>query len=156
MCCTWFAHCCAWATWEYVLETVRSAVRRLSKTFEYDYYYYYYYYYYYFYQSKPICNTEYWDEVKQYRFCSPLTLWHPTKVKVTDSAKNGRCQLCLNVWQEWKYLVENFPRDVQCFKLFTWQDSWSAQPACQIYLIKLIHLLLIKINKYQTNTSIFS
>ena len=27
--CTWFAHDCAWATWAYVLETVRGAVRRL-------------------------------------------------------------------------------------------------------------------------------
>ena len=29
MCCTWFAHDCAWATWAYMLETVCSAVRRL-------------------------------------------------------------------------------------------------------------------------------
>ena len=50
MCCTWFAHDCAWATWAYVLKTVRSAVR-LSKisncALECDYYYYCYYYYYY-------------------------------------------------------------------------------------------------------------
>ena len=49
ICCTWFAHDCALATWAYVLETVRSAVRRLSKilncAFECNYYYYYYYYY---------------------------------------------------------------------------------------------------------------
>ena len=32
MCCTRFAHNCAWATWEYVLETVRGTVRRLSKS----------------------------------------------------------------------------------------------------------------------------
>ena len=31
MCCTWFAHKCTWATWAYVLETVRGAVRRLLK-----------------------------------------------------------------------------------------------------------------------------
>ena len=41
MCCTWFAHDCAWATWAYVLETVRRAVRRLSEisnsAFECDY-----------------------------------------------------------------------------------------------------------------------
>ena len=45
----WFAHDCAQATWAYILETVRSAVRRLSKIsncdFECDYSYYYYYYY---------------------------------------------------------------------------------------------------------------
>ena len=29
MCCTWFVHDWAWATWTYVLETVRGAVRRL-------------------------------------------------------------------------------------------------------------------------------
>ena len=29
MCCTWFAHDCTRATWAYVLETVRGAVRRL-------------------------------------------------------------------------------------------------------------------------------
>ena len=29
MCCTWFAHDCARATWAYALETVRGAVRRL-------------------------------------------------------------------------------------------------------------------------------
>ena len=48
MCCTWFAHHCTRATWAYVLEMVRVAVRRLSKilncAFECDYYYYYYYY----------------------------------------------------------------------------------------------------------------
>ena len=47
MCCTRFAHDCAWATWACMLETVRGAVRRLQKisnsTFECDYYYYYYY-----------------------------------------------------------------------------------------------------------------
>ena len=32
MCCTWFAHKCALATWAYMLETVRGAVRRLSKS----------------------------------------------------------------------------------------------------------------------------
>ena len=31
VCCTWFAHDCARATWAYVLETVRDAVRRLQK-----------------------------------------------------------------------------------------------------------------------------
>ena len=31
MCCMWFAHDCAHATWAYVLETVRGAVRRLQK-----------------------------------------------------------------------------------------------------------------------------
>ena len=45
MCCMWFAHDCIQATWAYVLETVRGAVRRLYKisncTFEYDYYYFY-------------------------------------------------------------------------------------------------------------------
>ena len=34
VCCTWFAHDCTWATWAYVLETVHSAVRRLSKILE--------------------------------------------------------------------------------------------------------------------------
>ena len=47
MCCTWFAHEGAQATWAYVLETVHSAVRRLYKisncTFQCDYYYFYYY-----------------------------------------------------------------------------------------------------------------
>ena len=66
MCCTWLAHGCARATWAYVLETVRGAVRRLSKiSVPFNaiiiiiivvvvvviiiiiYYYYYYYYYYY-------------------------------------------------------------------------------------------------------------
>ena len=32
MCCMWFAHDCALAIWEYMLETVHSAVRRLSKS----------------------------------------------------------------------------------------------------------------------------
>ena len=44
MCCTWFAHDCARATWAYMLETVCSTVRRLSKisncAFKCDYYYY--------------------------------------------------------------------------------------------------------------------
>ena len=50
MCCTWFAHDCARATWAYVLDTGRCTVRRLSKisycVFEWDddddddYYYY--------------------------------------------------------------------------------------------------------------------
>ena len=48
MFCTWFVRDYARATWAYVLETVHSAVRRLSKisncTFECDYHYYYYYY----------------------------------------------------------------------------------------------------------------
>ena len=51
MCCTWFAYDCARATWTYVSETVRSAVRRWLKisncAIQCDYYYYYHYYYYY-------------------------------------------------------------------------------------------------------------
>ena len=46
MCCTWFAHHRALATWAYVLETVCGAVRRLSKisncAFKCDYYNHYY------------------------------------------------------------------------------------------------------------------
>ena len=46
MCCMWFAHDCARATSAYVLETIRGAVRRLSKisnrACECDYYYYFY------------------------------------------------------------------------------------------------------------------
>ena len=53
MCCAWFTYDRARATWAYVLETVRGAVRRLLKkkkkksncAFQCDYYYYYYYYY---------------------------------------------------------------------------------------------------------------
>ena len=45
MCCAWFADDYVQATWAYVLETVRGAVRRLSKisncAFECNYYYYY-------------------------------------------------------------------------------------------------------------------
>ena len=52
MCCTWFTHNCARATWAYELETVRGVVRRLHKisncTFGYDYYYHYHYLYYYY------------------------------------------------------------------------------------------------------------
>ena len=62
MCCTWFAHDCASATWVYVLETFRGTVRRLYKisncAFECNYYYYHYYYYYYYTLYAFLCGPE--------------------------------------------------------------------------------------------------